>query len=180
MTSEALQDDLQPIARVLHLDDISFETQQRFWRKVERSGADDCWNWTGATNSRGYGSIGWGPKGKSKSWLTHRVSFVLAGGELDTSLTLDHTCRNKVCVNPAHLEQVSRCENIQRAAKTITHCRKGHPLYGANMRMSARGKRVCRTCAKAVSEKWNDKTRSLRRQRAHEQSSRRGGERPMG
>jgi uncharacterized protein YqiB (DUF1249 family) len=60
---------------------------------------------------------------------------------------MDHKCRVRLCVNPDHLELVTRAENIRRRTAAKTHCRNGHPLSGpdANVRLVG-NTRVCRTC----------------------------------
>src|SRR5690606_13797613 len=77
----------------------------RFWKKVTKTEAD-CWEWTGALNSRGYGCVGI----DSKRYLTHRVAYEALVGPIPEGLTIDHLCRNKVCCNPAHLEPVTARE----------------------------------------------------------------------
>jgi hypothetical protein len=73
-----------------------------------------CWNWTGALTSnlpgKGYGRIQVGPKLK----LTHRVAYEALVGPIPEGLDLDHLCRNRKCCNPAHLEPVTRRENLLR------------------------------------------------------------------
>jgi hypothetical protein len=70
-------------------------------------------------------------------------------------MDLDHLCRNRCCVNPAHLEPVTRKVNLGRSplvgrgagtAQTAkTHCPQGHEYTPENTRI-ARGKRYCKTC----------------------------------
>jgi hypothetical protein len=55
-------------------------------------------------------------------------------------LELDHLCRNRGCVNPFHLEDVSHIENMKRSRKDT--CKYGHFDYYT--RPSDR--KVCRTC----------------------------------
>lgn len=107
----------------------------------------DCWDWTGAINNRGYGSV---TNGNGGSMLAHRKAYEHAVGLIQGDLTIDHLCRNKRCVNPAHMEPVTRAENIRRKAEAQTHCRYGHELAGDNLRFHKRGDRVqreCRLCA---------------------------------
>lgn len=66
---------------------------------------------------------------------------------------LDHTCNNRWCVNPEHLEAVTHRENIKRSATAPpaiharkTHCPLGHPYSGANLIVEKAGNRKCRTC----------------------------------
>jgi hypothetical protein len=62
----------------------------------------------------------------------HRVSLFLATGEDHPELEPDHLCNVKLCVNPAHLEWTTHAENMARATKRRTHCRRGHPFHQRN------------------------------------------------
>ncbi len=46
--------------------------------------------------------------------MAHRVSYRILRGEFDEALEIDHLCRNKACVNPAHLEPVTKGVNMSR------------------------------------------------------------------
>ena len=72
--------------------------EERFWEKVDRSG--DCWEWTGAVQSAGYGVVNHRADGGVK--LAHRVSFAWAHGDPGRR-AVEHSCENRRCVNPAHL-----------------------------------------------------------------------------
>src|SRR5208282_1570897 len=67
---------------------------------VERITETGCWIWMGSLHK------GYGP---------HRESYELAKGNIPAGLQLDHLCRQKTCVNPAHLEPVTCRENIRRS-----------------------------------------------------------------
>jgi hypothetical protein len=122
----------------------------RFWQKVDKSSdANGCWLWT-AHKCRGYGTFGW--NGSTKQ--AHRVAYELTIGPIPAGLTIDHLCRNRSCVNPAHLEPVTMKVNVLRgnAVTAInarkTHCIHGHPYDDSNTRrrpMSSH--RSCKTCA---------------------------------
>jgi len=82
----------------------------RFWNYVDKSTPTECWLWKASTRG-GYGQFWCG-----KNVFAHRLSFYLANGYWPE--TVDHLCRNKLCVNPAHLEGVSVRENVQRYMRT--------------------------------------------------------------
>ena len=106
-----------------------------------------CWTWTGARNSKGYGSVGV----NGKSQLAHRVAYELLVGEIPAGLQIDHLCRNKACCNPAHLEPVTAKVNTRRAIEAVSggRCKRGHAVAGPNLVIFQRGEweyRACRMC----------------------------------
>ena len=109
---------------------------------------DGCWEWTGATDTSGYGRYRYGGRHEP----THRLLWKLTVADVAGDLELDHLCRNRVCCNPDHLEPVSRRENTLRGEGPTavlarkTHCKRGHPLSGANLYTYPNGKRLCREC----------------------------------
>lgn len=80
------------------------------WDKVIKQD-DGCWVWTGATNGLGYGIASLDGKG----YVVHRLVWLMYHDHIPEE-TLDHLCRVRLCVNPLHLEPVSRRENSRRAA----------------------------------------------------------------
>lgn len=128
----------------------------RFWRHVRKS--DGCWEWTGSRNDSGYGIIAGdlGPDGRrypSRSMRAHRVSLTLHGIELIPDLVVDHICRNRACVRPDHLRQVTNSINsiennvsptAINAAKT--HCARGHFYTKENTYFHIVGGRSWRQC----------------------------------
>lgn len=86
---------------------------ERFAAKVATEG--DCAVWTGCLNSAGYGMIGLGGRGAGNEYA-HRLAYMWAHGldELPAGHHVDHLCRNRRCVKPAHLELVTHGENIRR------------------------------------------------------------------
>jgi hypothetical protein len=118
----------------------------RFWSKVSPS-PDGCWRWTARIRPDGYGEM----SVASGSRLAHRIAYVALMGTPETD-TLDHLCRNRWCVNPAHLEPVTRRENVLRGVALPavrarqTHCKYGHPLSGDNLHLQPRGNSVQRYC----------------------------------
>jgi len=127
---------------------------ERFANLVAIPSTDDgCWRWIGATDRGGYGVM-W-KDAKNRAAKAHRVSYELFVGPIPPGYPLDHLCRRRDCVNPAHLEPVTDRENVVRGESIVaqnmrkTHCVTGHPLSGENLRLSMRGgsvRRGCREC----------------------------------
>lgn len=104
-----------------------------------------CHEWQGARNPRGYGRIARG----RLAYPAHRLAYFSANGQIDRLLDIDHLCRNKACVNPEHLELVTRSINSKRmiAAQNRTHCPRGHALEGDNLIKSLLHQgRACHSC----------------------------------
>lgn len=131
--------------------------QERFWTKVQEAGAFECWPWTAAKCSSGYGNIFCDGVPKS----AHRVAYELLIGEIPAGLTLDHlchtndpTCRggkdcpHRACVNPWHLEPVpARVNNLRGGNAVKTHCKRGHEFTPENTESYGPGEgRTCRAC----------------------------------
>lgn len=72
-----------------------------------------CWLWTASLTGAGYGQIS-DPDRRSHPLLAHRVSYALHVGPVPDGMDLDHLCRVPSCINPRHLEPVTRSENLRR------------------------------------------------------------------
>lgn len=128
---------------------IKGDDEARFWHYTERRGPDECWPWTGTTTEKGYGLLNSG----SKKVRAHRFVYELLVGPIPDGAEVDHVwsrgCRSKGCVNPAHLEAVTKAENTRRISDKET-CRNGHPWSEyAYVRPNGRG-RSCAECARQV------------------------------
>ena len=119
------------------------------WHKINKT--DSCWLWTGY-KKQGYGHF----DVKRKHIRAHRLVYEALVKKVPEGLQLDHLCRVRHCVNPRHLEPVTQKVNILRGMGTgainarKTHCKRGHPFLGKNLRVvigeKQGGDRVCREC----------------------------------
>ena len=129
----------------------------RFLDKIEPEPNSGCWLWAGTlVEPSGYGVFAV----KRKSVQAHRVSYEIHVGPIPEGLQLDHLCRVRCCVNPAHLEPVTHRENGLRGVGICagfarrTHCLNGHELIEGNLvrirnRATARHCKTCRYAANA-------------------------------
>lgn len=122
------------------------------------------WLWTGALR-KGYGRL----------WLTgyrkrsaHRVVWEYFYGPIPVGKVVDHQCRTRNCVNPAHLRlaswrqnaiENSRGPSAIHAAKVV--CHKGHEL--ANVVECGLSRRRCTICAKITKHEWYLRNRERRK-----------------
>lgn len=126
------------------IDESGRDYFDRFWSKVDAEG--DCWEWMAGVSGDGYGAF----KVDGRKHGAHRVAYENLVGPIQGQI--DHLCRNALCVNPAHLEDVPQRENLLRGhgraarAARQTHCKRGHRLAGDNLRIKTDGHRECREC----------------------------------
>jgi len=128
------------------LDPVAAVSTDRFRSKFVES-ESGCWIWSACVDRYGYGQfrMGGGPQ------LAHRVSFLGHVGPIPPGFQIDHRCRVRRCVNPAHLEAVSSRENTLRGCGVTsinarkTRCKRGHelpkPVYDGR-----RWRRDCNEC----------------------------------
>lgn len=94
-------------------------TEEDFWRKVDRDGAG-CWPWLGRTTAReGYGQFDW----RGTGVYAHRLAWEFTSGPIPAGMELDHLCHNRSCVNPDHLRPVTHkqnCENLTISPRNRT------------------------------------------------------------
>jgi len=130
--------------------------QDRFWMSVKKGGPEECWIWKKSLDVGGYGVFWVG----DKHMKAHRYSWQLVHGPVDPTLCLDHLCRVRSCVNPAHLEPVTNRINVLRGVSIVAKvassdkCMKGHSLSDDNCRITPKGHRLCRICEKERKYKY--------------------------
>jgi len=122
-----------------------------------------CWEWTGSLNAGGYAHI---IDDAGNRQPAHRAAYEIFKGSVPVSLEIDHLCRVRHCVNPDHLEAVTKQENIRRGEAGLymklraafkTHCKRGHALSADNVYVRPDGFRACRTCLRAGARQWKAK-----------------------
>lgn len=146
-----------------------------WYRSIERvidgiSVSDGCWPWQDRIDTHGYGIVFF----EGRNQKAYKVVYRLIKGEIPTGLEPDHTChtndytcpggpscRHRRCVNPDHIEPVTKLENWRRGqapsavvART-NHCMAGHALTPENTYVRADGRgRGCRVCNAAAVKRY--------------------------
>lgn len=128
--------------------------RERLFALIEVSDQSGCWIWRGSAAAGGYGKVSVGGR-LGRSMKAHRWAYELIVGPVPKGLDLDHLCRVRNCVNPMHLEPVTRKENLRRSPFTFKkHCPHGHVMSDDNLyehrRVSGKLLRMCRTCKRAA------------------------------
>lgn len=126
---------------------LTIQELTAFWSSVDKTA--DCWNWNGtqvwtaksANTKHIYGVFNIQRNGRRFNLKAHRVTKSLSTGD-HPEFDIDHTCKNKLCVNPDHLDWVTHQENRRRAWRS--HCKNGHDISRPELR-TKNGWR-CRQC----------------------------------
>jgi hypothetical protein len=129
---------------------------EAFWSKVDIRDVDECWRWKLALR-QGYG-VYWNGL---KNVAAHRHAVLTSGRVIPDGMVVDHTCRNRACVNPRHLRVVTRRQNVHENSMAVahlkslqTHCVHGHAFDEANTLLRKDGRRICRACSR---DAWRKK-----------------------
>lgn len=126
----------------------------RVLNRYDVDAVTECWIWRGKPKDTGYGQVKVGGR-SGRVLLAHKAMYELLVGPVPSGQVLDHTCRRKICVNPAHLEPVTQKINIHRGiapsarAAAATACPAGHEYNELNTYVRPDGKgKMCRTCSR--------------------------------
>ena len=125
--------------------------------------SNGCWNWKGTIDTTGYAVLNI----NGKRQYAHRIMYQLMVGPIYSNwLQIDHLCRNRKCVNPAHLELVTSRENSLRGNHPLftlhreKKCKRGHDLSIEENRLYRKdGRYRCKICRKEYQH--NSRIRNL-------------------
>ena len=138
--------------------------EERFAESLAYVG--DCIVWTGYIAKTGYGFL----SVNDKPMGAHRYAYARAHGPVPEGFHIDHLCRNRACVNVAHLEAVTPKVNVNRGilSKVTQHrmmsatvCRNGH-LLTEETRLPAHQRRRCLICRRDSLRRWRAKQKEGR------------------
>ena len=128
------------------MSNLTEPEQLRFdskWRKRL-----DCHEWQGPLDRDGYGTFYLRRRGRR----AHRVAWFAANGPIPEGMVVNHSCRNRRCVNVQHLRLLTATENALADSSSLayvnsrkTHCPRGH-AYDKTATYRGRTQRVCSTC----------------------------------
>jgi hypothetical protein len=127
---------------------LARDLSDRFWRKVDVGGPEECWPWTGTLFRGGHGCFKVGRANRP----AHRVAAELAGLTIE-GLVVHHTCEVKHCVNPGHFELMTH-EAHTRLHSAKSQCDRGH----SPERYVRRGRQnVCLDCRNEVNRRYRQR-----------------------
>ena len=117
-----------------------------------------CWISTYSTASHGYAQIGWHEDdGYRRGVTAHRAAWVYHHGQqIPEGMTIDHTCKERRCVNPSHLRMLSNFENARRTDGRdwpLGECANGHS--NDHLVQEPSGKWKCGPCNTEAKRRWD-------------------------
>lgn len=146
---------------------------ERFEAKYIPCPTSGCWHWVGATNKQGYGLFTAPRKNGARGGGAHRWAYENLVAPIPDGMTIDHLCRIRCCVNPAHMEVVTIRENAHRGLDHNARkdrCPRGHAYEAGNIlfyKTRTGVGRKCRICHSIrMHKKYRAKNPVVRRNRA--------------
>lgn len=142
-------------------DPIPARVAARAHSKWEARG--DCRISTYSVASHGYAQIGWKDGDRVHMTTAHRAAWTHENGQIPGGATVDHTCKERRCVNVAHLRLLTNYENARRTAGRdwpLGQCANGHPNSESYVQPS--GRRRCRPCNREAQARYREKKRTAR------------------
>lgn len=145
---------------------ILVRERERVHKHIKINSDNECWEWTATLTPSGYG------QGYDRYTITnctvqfaHRIVYKLYKGDIPKDLDLDHLCKNRKCVNPEHLQPITKKDHRkrtweQRKKNPPMFCKHGHPLSGSNLYIYKRPNnpefqmRSCKACHLVRSQKY--------------------------
>lgn len=126
----------------------------RILQRVQHT--ETCWLWTGTKQPNGYGYTHWKKAGVWRNALVHRLFYEAHRGPIPEGLEINHRCKVRHCVNPAHLEAVTHAENLltrnHRGPSPTFICKQGHDKEPG---------RPCVICGREASRLYAARKRAL-------------------
>lgn len=133
----------------IEIPPLTVEILRNLFAKLQAP--DACWLWTASVRGT-YPQLGV----DGKTYRAHRMFFEWLKEPIPPGYTIDHTCRNRLCVNPAHLKAVTQRVNTLATDSPIAlnarkqFCKRGHEFTPENTayfkNQSGNQSRRCRTC----------------------------------
>ena len=100
----------RPIGPVYKPKPPRLTLEQKFWQRVDRGGADQCWGWKGCIGKNGYGRCWTGDRPE----YAHRMAYIYAVGGIPDGMEVIPTCSNRSCCNPAHLKLGTAADRVHK------------------------------------------------------------------
>lgn len=125
--------------------ELTEELRGKIKSRVSPEPTTGCWLWLGSYDHYGYGALSY----QRKTWKAHRLAYLAWKGV--PGQVIHHKCETPACVNPDHLESVTRAEHGRRHAETrrgvCEKCGIGFEYAASGYRRKTRRRRYCsRAC----------------------------------